>query len=98
MRTSRTKSISLPPAQLKRVERLAKRENRTISELVREALRHYEQKQQAPSINYDLLSAQRAVQENAAKVGLNKMTEAEIDAEVQAVRRQREKRIKQPAR
>ena len=98
MRTSRTKSISLPPEQLRRVERLAKRENRTISELVREALRHYEQKQEAPAINYDLLAALRAVQENAVKVGLNKMTEAAIDAEVQAVRKQRAKNIRRPAR
>jgi metal-responsive CopG/Arc/MetJ family transcriptional regulator len=41
MRTSRTLSISMPPAQLKLVERLAKKENRTLSELVREALRQY---------------------------------------------------------
>lgn len=98
MRISRTKSISLSPAQLKRVERLAKRENRTISELVREALRQYEQKQQSPSINYDLLAALRAVQQSAKAAGLDKMPQAEIDAEVQAVRRGREKRIKQAAR
>ena len=37
MRTSKTLSVSLPPAQLKRAERLAKRENRTLSELVTQA-------------------------------------------------------------
>ncbi len=98
MRTSRTKSISLPPEQLRRVERLAKRENRTISELVREALRRYEQRQQAPAINYDLVSALRAIQQLAKAAGLDKMTEDEIDAEVQAVRRQRDKKIKQSTR
>jgi len=98
MRISRTKSISLPPEQLRRVERLAKRENRTISELVREALRHYEQRQQAPAINYDLIAALRAIQQSAKAAGLDKMTEEEIDAEVQAVRRQRDKKIQQPTR
>lgn len=97
MRTSRTLSVSLPPAQLKRAERLAKRENRTLSELVREALRQYEQKQNTP-INYDLLSALRAVQESAKRAGLDKLTEREIDAEVTASRRERDKKIKQAAR
>jgi hypothetical protein len=36
-------SISMPEAQFKAAERLAKIENRTMSELVREALRRYEQ-------------------------------------------------------
>jgi predicted transcriptional regulator len=97
MRTSRTLSVSLPPAQLKRAERLAKRENRTLSELVREALRHYEQKQEAP-VNYDLIAALRAVQGSAKRAGLDKLTEQEIDAEVSAVRRARDKKIKQPTR
>jgi Arc/MetJ-type ribon-helix-helix transcriptional regulator len=97
MRTSKTLSVSLPPTQLRRVERLAKRENRTLSELVREALRHYEQKQAAP-INYDLIAALRAVQGSAAKAGLGKLTERQIDAEVQAHRRQQEKKIRQSTR
>ena len=44
MRTSKTLSITLPPEMLGRAEQLAQRENRTMSELVREALRHYERK------------------------------------------------------
>lgn len=92
MRTSRTLSVSLPPAQLKRAERLAKRENRTLSELVREALRQYEQRQKVP--NYDLLSALRAVQESARRVGLDKLPEKDIQAEVTASRRERDKKIK----
>lgn len=97
MRTSKTLSVSLPPAQFKRAERLARKENRTLSELIREALRHYEQKQQAP-INYDLIAALRAVQESARKAGLDKLTEREIDAEVTAHRGERDKKIKPAAR
>jgi metal-responsive CopG/Arc/MetJ family transcriptional regulator len=97
MSTSKTLSVSLPPAQLKRAERLAKRENRTLSELVREALRQYEQKQNSP-INHDLIAALRAVQDDAKRSGLNKLTERQIDAEVTASRREKDKKIKQPAR
>jgi CopG family transcriptional regulator / antitoxin EndoAI len=42
MRTTKTLSITIPPDMLSRAEALAKKENRTMSELVREALRHYE--------------------------------------------------------
>lgn len=42
MRTTRTLSVTLPPEMLSRAEKLAKIENRTMSELVREALRYYE--------------------------------------------------------
>ena len=80
MRTSKTLSVSLPPAQLKRAERLARRENRTLSELVREALRQYEQKQEAP-VNYDVIAALRAIQGSATRAGLDKLTETEIAAE-----------------
>jgi predicted DNA-binding protein len=97
MRTTKTLSVSLPPAQLKRAERLARRENRTLSELVREALRHYEQKQDSP-INYDLIAALRAVQDGAKRAGLDKLTDHQIDGEVSAYRREKDTKIKQPAR
>jgi predicted transcriptional regulator len=42
MRTTKTLSVTLPPDMLTRAEALAKKENRTMSELVREALRYYE--------------------------------------------------------
>ena len=42
MRTAKTLSITLPPEVLTRASKLAKKENRTMSELVREALRQYE--------------------------------------------------------
>jgi Arc/MetJ-type ribon-helix-helix transcriptional regulator len=41
MRNSRVLSITIPPAMLKQAERVARKENRTMSELVREALRSY---------------------------------------------------------
>lgn len=42
MRNTKTLSITIPPEMLSRAEALAKKENRTMSELIREALRHYE--------------------------------------------------------
>ena len=97
MRTSKTLSISLSPAQLKQVERLARRENRTMSELVREALRRYQQTQRREPrrqrINVELLAALRAVQEDARRAGLDKITNGQIHAEIAAYRR--EKRAKQ---
>ena len=41
MRTTKNVSITMPVAMVRETARLAKRENRTISELVREALRQY---------------------------------------------------------
>jgi Arc/MetJ-type ribon-helix-helix transcriptional regulator len=97
MRTSKTVSISLPPTQLKLVERLAKKENRTMSELVREALRQYQQKQESP-INNDLIAALRAVQADAQRAGLDKLTKRDINAEIAASRKERARNTKQPVR
>jgi CopG family transcriptional regulator/antitoxin EndoAI len=44
MRTTKTLSITLPPEMLTRAERIARKEHRTMSELVREALRQYERR------------------------------------------------------
>ncbi len=41
MRTTDTLTISLPPAMSKQLEKVRKAENRTTSELLREALRQY---------------------------------------------------------
>ena len=41
MRTTDTMTISLPPAMVKQMEQVQKEENRTRSELVREAWRQY---------------------------------------------------------
>jgi CopG family transcriptional regulator/antitoxin EndoAI len=42
MRTTKVISITLPPAMFEQAQALAKQENRTMSELFREALRRYE--------------------------------------------------------
>lgn len=42
MRTTKTLSITLPPEMLAQAEEMARKEHRTMSELVREALRQYE--------------------------------------------------------
>ncbi|MGD0015398.1 MAG: ribbon-helix-helix domain-containing protein [Bryobacteraceae bacterium] len=51
MRTSKTLSITLPPDMLTQAEALARKENRTMSELIREALRHYERQRWWTEVN-----------------------------------------------
>lgn len=46
MRSTKVLSISLPEEMLSEAEALAKEENRTMSELVREALRAYKRERQ----------------------------------------------------
>ena len=88
----------MPPNQLKQVERLARKENRTLSELVREALRQYQQKQESP-VNTDLIAALRAVQEDAKRAGLDRVSKGEIDAEITSYRRERrQQKTKQPVK
>jgi CopG family transcriptional regulator/antitoxin EndoAI len=45
MRTTRVVSITMPPPLFEEAQALAKQENRTMSELMREALRRYQFKQ-----------------------------------------------------
>ncbi len=42
MRTTKVISVTMPPALFDQAQTLAKQESRTISELFREALRHYQ--------------------------------------------------------
>ena len=105
MRNTKVYSITMPPEMAKHAERLARKENRTMSELMREALRRYEQpavfnlrdyiRQIAPTP-----PAVRAMQEDAKRKGTDKLTMAQIDREVAAVRRQQvgKKKIKRPKR
>ena len=48
MRTTRVLSVSLPPEMLRWAEEVARSEHRTMSELVREALRAYKTLRQGP--------------------------------------------------
>jgi metal-responsive CopG/Arc/MetJ family transcriptional regulator len=51
MRTTENLSITFPTDMLKRAKKLAARENRTMSELIREAFREYERKRRWDEIN-----------------------------------------------
>lgn len=90
MSTNKTVSISLPSAQLRRAERLAHKENRTMSELVREALQRYEADMASDAGARDALSgALKAVQEDAARQGVDCASARKINAEIAATRRAR---------
>jgi Arc/MetJ-type ribon-helix-helix transcriptional regulator len=99
MRTTKSVTISLPPEQLKRAERLAKKQSRTMSELFREGLRRLEEEdEQLPSAKA-LEQFARAVElfrQDAKRAGLDKMTKREINAEIEAVRSER--RLKRQTR
>src|SRR5437899_476379 len=97
MRTTKNLTVSLPPAIKRDMERTAKKEHRTLSELVRETWRQYQIKQRVP-INHDLIAALKAVQDSANGAGLDKLSEREINAEVVAHRRENDKKIKQPVK
>ncbi len=89
MRTSKVLSISLPPDQYEMAAARAKQENRTMSELLREALRAYEQnaalREQA---RIDILKDLQLIWAEAAANGTDKMTMEEIDAEIADARKQ----------
>jgi Arc/MetJ-type ribon-helix-helix transcriptional regulator len=90
MRTTKIVAITMPPAMAKEAARLAKKQNRTMSELMREAFRQYQQQEKArPSAAalQELASALAALREDAKRKGLDKLTMREIDAEVSAYRR-----------
>jgi len=96
MRTTKVYSITMPPDMAKQAEALAKKENRTMSELMREALRRYQQpqpmlldvreyiRQLAPTP-----PAYRAIREDARRKGTDKLNTQQIDREVALARRQR---------
>ncbi|MBI4906050.1 MAG: CopG family transcriptional regulator [Acidobacteria bacterium] len=64
MRTTAPLSITLPPEMLDRARLLARKENRTMSELMREAYRQYERKRRWDEIN-------EYGRERAAKLGIS---------------------------
>lgn len=96
MRTTRSVTISLPPEQLKAAERLAKRQNRTMSELFREGLRRLEQEEMpaSPAALRDLGSVIRLIQQEARRTGLNRMSMREIDAEIEDTRKKMARKAK----
>jgi Arc/MetJ-type ribon-helix-helix transcriptional regulator len=105
MRTTKVYSITMPPDLAKQAEALAKKENRTMSELMREALRRYQQ----PPMPFDLREYIRqlaptppafaAIRAEAQRKGTDKLTMAQIDREVAAVRGElAKKKIKRSSR
>src|SRR5437660_12403652 len=92
MRTAKFVTISLPAEQLKTAERIARKENRTMSELFREALRRYQQPQEdwrpSASALAQFKELVRLIRDDAKTTGLDKMTKAEIHAEVEAARKE----------
>ncbi len=78
MRTTKTWTISLPPKLVREAERGAKEENRTKSELVREALRFYLDEQRWRKL-------QRKTALQAQALGIR--TEEDVDRLVHAVRK-----------
>ena len=48
MKTAKNISITMPPGMAKEAEKLAKKEGRTMSELLREAFRRYSAQTQSP--------------------------------------------------
>src|ERR1700693_4791081 len=98
MGTTKVYAVTMPPELARQAERLAKKENRTMGELIREALRQYQQ-QQKHTVNSELLVALRAVQEDAKRTGLNRLKKREINTEISAYRReQAKKKNRQAAR
>jgi predicted DNA-binding protein len=107
MRNTKVYSITMPPEMARQAERLAKRESRTMSELMREAFRRYQVEKAQAELLADPLRAGRLAelkqvlgelqQESVAK-GLDKITDRQLVAEVEAVRKQRRKKIKSSAK
>lgn len=78
MRITRTWTISLPPGLVREAQRTAKEENRTKSELVREALRMYLEERR-----WRKLQQKTALQAQALGI----RTEEDVDRLVHAVRK-----------
>jgi len=97
MRTTKSVTISLPPAQLKSAERLARKQNRTMSELFREGLRRLEQEEEwrpSPVVLAQFGELVNLLRQDANKAGRNKIADAEIEAEVEAARKEMRGRTK----
>lgn len=79
MRTSKVTSLSLPPKLLREAERCARREGRTKSDLLREALRRY-------LTDSRWRSLQEFGRSQARKLGLNESDVERLVAEHRAER------------
>ena len=91
MRTTKVVAITMPPAMARDAARLAKKQNRTLSELMREAFRRYQQEDVVSSSRalHELAAAVAALRTGAKRNGLDKRTPREVDSEVSAYRREK---------
>lgn len=87
MRTTETLSVSVPPSLRKDMERTAKKENRTMSELIREIYRRYVSDEARREFGRALDELRTA----AAETPAGKITMRRIDAEIAAARRARKR-------
>jgi metal-responsive CopG/Arc/MetJ family transcriptional regulator len=81
MRTTRNLSITMPLAMIKDAERLAKREHRTMSELVREALRHYAASRRTQPEPWEIQQMMRIIAEAQSQQKEQPLTPAQLRAE-----------------
>ncbi len=97
-RTSRIYSITMPPEMGRQAEQLAKRESRTMSELMREAFRCYQRQAEDrrmladPARRRNLAALKEAVtrlREEAADTRVGTLTARQFDVEIAASRKPR---------
>ncbi len=100
-RTTKVYSITMPPEMGRQAEQLAKRESRTMSELMREAFRRYQIEQAERRLMSDPMRSKRLAEfrrllnelrEEAKQKGLDKLSMRQIDAEIAAARKTRGKK------
>lgn len=90
MRSAKPISVALPPEQYRKAVRIARREKRTVSEVVREALRRYEEDSTSTAAaGAALAEALEAVQQDAARKRCHRLTMRQINTEIAAVRKAR---------
>ena len=67
-RNTKTITFSLPPEMAERVQNVMQEEGRTMSELIREALRNYmEEREWLRTVRYERLKEREAERENARR-------------------------------
>jgi predicted DNA-binding protein len=94
MEGNRTISVSMSEEQYAALKLLAEREQRTIDEVLKEALRRYDEQWKPKNLS----EALHWVQQDARAKGTDQMTTEEIDAEIAAYRREKqEETMRKPA-
>src|SRR5580658_1171227 len=84
MRTAKTLAVSLPLSQLRDMERTARKQNRTMSDLVGELYRRYV----SDEARREFARAIETLRTEAAKTPAAQLTMRQIDAEIAAARRE----------